>query len=71
MLRRAFTFVELLIVIGIIVLVMAILLPTIGRARKVAIRTALQADLQAVVTAINAYQADFGDIPRPDKFVPG
>ena len=44
MLRRAFTFVELLIVIGIIVLVMAILLPTIGRARKVAIRTALQAD---------------------------
>jgi prepilin-type N-terminal cleavage/methylation domain-containing protein len=70
MIRRAFTLVELLIVIGILVLMMGILLPTIGRARKAAVRSALQADLQAIVTAISAYQADFGDIPRPDKFVP-
>jgi type II secretory pathway pseudopilin PulG len=68
--RRAFTLLELLIVVGMIVLIMAILLPTIGKARKNALRTALQADMQAVVMAINAYQGDFGDIPRPDKFVP-
>jgi prepilin-type N-terminal cleavage/methylation domain-containing protein len=68
--RRAFTLLELLIVIGVVALLMSILLPAINKARKAAMRTALQADMQSIVTAINAYQMDFGDIPRPDKFVP-
>ncbi|HEX4797075.1 MAG TPA: type II secretion system protein [Humisphaera sp.] len=69
--RKAFTLVEMLIVIGIIMLLAALLLPAIGRARRSAVRTALSADMQAIAAGIDAYRLDFKDIPRPDRFVPG
>ncbi len=73
---RGFTLTELLIVIGIIIALAAIGLPMALRSYKAANRTRTQADLQAIVTALNAYKSDFGDYPRggiksPDPSVRG
>ena len=69
--RRGFTLIELMVVIAIIALLATILLPMANRARTVARRTALAADLQVIVNAIDAYEHDYGDIPRPDGKVGG
>jgi len=69
--RRGFTLVELMVVIGIITLLATILLPMANRARAQARKTALASDLQVLVNAIDAYQNDYGDIPRPDRNVGG
>jgi prepilin-type N-terminal cleavage/methylation domain-containing protein len=62
--RKAFSLVELLVVIGIIALLVGILLPMIQRAFLQAQRKSQQADLQAIGTALEAYRQDFGDYPR-------
>ncbi len=64
--RRAFTIIELLVVIGIIVLLAGILLPMLFKARNSATRTRIAADLNTVATALDAYKQDFGDYPRVD-----
>ena len=61
---NAFTLVELLVVIGIIVLLIGILLPAISRAMRAAHRTRIASDLNAISAALDAYKADFGDYPR-------
>jgi prepilin-type N-terminal cleavage/methylation domain-containing protein len=63
--RRAFTLVELLIVIGIALVLMGILLPAINRAYNESVRTKMALDLQTIATALEAYRQDHGDIPRP------
>src|SRR4051812_6524170 len=60
-----FTLVELLVVIGIIMTLAAILLPALNTAYRNASRARMAGDLQAIVTALEAYKADFGDYPRP------
>jgi len=67
--RNAFTLVEVLVVIGIIVLLIGFLLPAMLRARRTGVRTAIQADFQTILLALEAYKYDFGDYPRPDKNV--
>jgi prepilin-type N-terminal cleavage/methylation domain-containing protein len=62
--RRGFTLVELLVVVGIIVLLVGILLPTIMRSYRQADRTRTASDLNAIAVALDAYKADFGDYPR-------
>src|SRR3954468_9910193 len=52
---RAFTLVELLIVIGIIALLIALLLPTLGRAREAANRTACAANLRNLGSASHLF----------------
>jgi type II secretory pathway pseudopilin PulG len=53
--------VELLVVIGIIALLIAILLPTLARAREAAARTACAAKLHAIMIAATVHRADHRD----------
>lgn len=62
--RSAFTIIELIVVIGIIVLVASLLLSTLGKANKTAQRTRQSADLQSISQALEAYRADMHDYPR-------
>jgi prepilin-type N-terminal cleavage/methylation domain-containing protein len=61
---RAFTLVEILVVVGIIVLLATIALPMMSRAYAQSKRVQMAADLQVISQALEAYRADFGDYPR-------
>ncbi len=60
-----FTLVELLVVIGIIVLLLALLSPMIARAYRNAERARVSADLNAISAALEAYKQDFNSYPVP------
>src|SRR4051812_46089948 len=68
--RAGFTLVEMLVVIGIIVLLVGILLPTIMSARRNAEKNAVRMELHTIALALDAYRADFGDYPRPPSGTP-
>lgn len=62
--RRAFTLTELLVVIGIIVLLVAILLPVMGRSRQAACETMCQNNLRQLMQAFIAFATDHeGQLP--------
>ena len=62
----AFTLIEIITVVVIIAVIMAIALPMLSGALKKAKVTRQAADLAAIKTGLDAYVADFGDIPRPE-----
>jgi len=62
--RRAFTLVEMLVVIGIMVLIIGAALPMLSHAMHTAQRTRAMADLQTISQALEHYRNDFRDYPR-------
>lgn len=55
---------ELLVVMGIIMLLIAILLPAVMRANRDAVRIRMAADLSDISRALEVYKQQFGDYPR-------
>jgi prepilin-type N-terminal cleavage/methylation domain-containing protein/prepilin-type processing-associated H-X9-DG protein len=68
--QRAFTLVELLVVIGVIAILIAILLPAISRARKSAQRTACLSNLRSLSHAMVMY-SDVNRGRLPNGNAPG
>src|SRR4051794_1974744 len=56
--RKAFTLVELLVVIGIIAVLISVLLPTLARARASAQRAACLSNLRTIMQMMNIYAAE-------------
>ena len=61
--RKAFTLVELLVVIGIIALLIAILLPTLNKAKQQALRVSCSANLRSMGQAMMIYVQETGYYP--------
>ena len=59
--RTAFTLVELLIVIAVIVILIALLLPSLGKAREQARRTVCLSNLHQIAIALPIYAANYKD----------
>jgi prepilin-type N-terminal cleavage/methylation domain-containing protein/prepilin-type processing-associated H-X9-DG protein len=59
--RKGFTLIELLVVISIISLLMAILLPALGRARETGKRTVCISDLKQLTMSWSLYASDNGE----------
>lgn len=61
--RRAFTLVELLVVVAIVATLIGLLLPAVTQIREVANRTRCSNNLHQMALAVFAYDADHGHIP--------
>ncbi|MEL6499328.1 MAG: prepilin-type N-terminal cleavage/methylation domain-containing protein [Planctomycetota bacterium] len=61
--RRAFSLIELLVVITIIAVVIAITVPAIGAARDLARGTATQSQLASLSSAVSSFQTDTNRVP--------
>jgi len=64
--RKAFTIIELLTSMVIIVLLVGILLPSIVMVRRMAKETAQKAQFAAIDMALDAFKQDYGDYPPSD-----
>lgn len=63
--RGGFTLIELLVVIGIVVILLGILIPTVSTVRKSAQTATTQAQVASLAAAIDRYHADYRAYPGP------
>jgi len=69
---RAFTLIELLVVISITALLMAVLLPALGRVRQQARATACRANIHQLLISLHQYDSEHHSLPYGfDKLRPG
>jgi prepilin-type N-terminal cleavage/methylation domain-containing protein len=68
--KRGFSLVELLVVIGILALLAGIIAGVTLKMGAHAEQVRIQADLATLATALNAYKQDFGDYPRIPPAMP-
>src|SRR6266508_3896916 len=61
--RRGFTIIELLVIIGLILLLLAFLLPAVARVRQVASRANSQNNLRQIAIAVHNYHDSSGKMP--------
>ncbi len=66
-----FTLVELLVVVAMIALLLAILLPSLARARRQAKITKVHAELRNIGTALSAYFNEYNDYPLASSYCAG
>ena len=67
---KAFTLIELLVVVAIIALLMAILLPSLGKAKQLAVTTKCLSNLRQNTMAFNMYANDYNQyLPYPTTTV--
>jgi len=65
--RRGFTLIELLVVIAIIALLVSILIPSLKRARAMAMTAVCQTRLRSLVTGLNFYAEEHSGIIPPGR----
>ena len=65
--RRAFTLVEMLVVVAIIAILAGILIPVVGRAKTKAKVAAARVEMAGLETAIKSYKNDYNRWPIPKK----
>jgi prepilin-type N-terminal cleavage/methylation domain-containing protein len=66
--RRAFTLVELLVVIAVIGILAALLLPALSRAKNQAAKSTDLNNLRQIITAVHLYTADDNDVFPPPNW---
>ena len=60
--RRGFTLIELLVVVAIIALLIAILLPSLGKARELSNRSYCAANIRGVMQSCSVYSSENSDL---------
>lgn len=66
--RRAFTLVELLVVCGVVALLLALLIPSLGAARGMALRTKCASNLRQLAHAFHHYASDNKGLAMPAAY---
>ncbi len=69
--RRGFTLIELLVVVAIIAMLIAILVPSLSRARLKAKVTKAHAELRGIGIALHQYHDDYRDYPLAQSYCAG